>query len=185
MDDTTNTHVEMSENRQRIHELCSDVSPEGLRKADSILQSTDGAILVALLLQDPELTRTAVRMGVDIGAPFGGTDKVLLNLIADRKRSAERKLANLLQAGWPPDFPEESGRTALMWAAQQWSAMNRDRVRCLIEFGADPECTDDKGRTAYDYAGHAMAKYIRKLVDERQKSVADSGGQAEPVTISA
>ena len=91
----------------------------------------------------------AISNGFDVGAPYGGRDKFLIELVTTAGRAAIEQFEALLKAGWPVDQQtEQDGVTALMVVAERFTAANRDRVMRLMQHGADPHQPDLADYTA-------------------------------------
>lgn len=152
----------------RMATLCLDESKEALKIANNMLQGQNGKELTDKLLTNSTLLAMAIKNGFDIGAPYGGRDQLLIQLVSTPGRAAVEQFETLLDAGWPVDLPSEAtGATALMAAAQRYTAANRERVQRLLERGADPRLKDKEGKSALDRAPVAMRKFIEEMLTKR------------------
>ena len=164
----------------RMATLCLDDSQEARKVANNMLQGQNGKQLTDKLLTNSTLLAMAIRNRFDIGAPYGGRDQLLIQLVSTPGRAAVEQFETLLDAGWPVDLPsEESGVTALMAAAERYTAANRERVQRLLERGADPQQKEKEGKTALDRAPAAMRKFIEELLTKRTSKRQAENGAAQ------
>lgn len=152
----------------RLASLCLAGDAEACTIANNLLQGQNGRALADKLLTNGTLLAMAIANGFDIGAPYGGRDQFLIQLITTPERSALEQVETLLQAGWPVDTAtEQNGTTALMIAAERFTAVNRERVARLMHYGADPHLQDKEGKSALERAPAAMRQYIEELQQKR------------------
>lgn len=160
----------------RLATLCLAGDAESRKVANNLLRGQNGRALTDKLLTNVTLLAMAISNEFDIGAPYGGRDRFLVELVSTPGRQAVEQFEALLDAGWPIDMvTEENGTSALMVAAERFTAANRDRVMRLIQRGADPHLKDKEGRSALDRAPVAMRKYIQELLEK----LAESGSPAD------
>ncbi|HEX6549257.1 MAG TPA: ankyrin repeat domain-containing protein [Gammaproteobacteria bacterium] len=160
----------------RLATLCLAGDAESRKVANNLLRGQNGRALTDKLLTNVTLLSMAIVNDFDIGAPYGGRDRFLVELVSTTGRQAVEQFEALLDAGWPVDLvTEENGTSALMVAAERFTAANRDRVMRLIQRGADPHLKDKEGHSALDRAPVAMRKYIHELLEKR----AESGSPAD------
>ncbi|HET7649581.1 MAG TPA: ankyrin repeat domain-containing protein [Gammaproteobacteria bacterium] len=152
----------------RLATLCLASDDKSRKDANNMLRGQNGRALTDKLLTNVTLLSMAIANDFDIGAPYGGRDRFLVELVSTPGRQAIEQFEALLDAGWPVNLAtEENGTTALMVAAERFTAANRDRVMRLIERGADPHLKDKEGRSTFDRAPVAMRKYIDELLEKR------------------
>jgi len=63
-------------------------------------------------------------------------------------------ITTLVKSGAVLDGQDESGRTALMWAAA--ANRNPEVIVALLKIGANPKIRSNEGQTAFDYAKYNM-----------------------------
>lgn len=159
----------------RLATLCLSGDDESRKIANNMLHGQNGKELTDKLLTNSTLLAMAIAHGFEIGAPYGGRDQLLIQLVAQPGREAIEQFETLLDAGWPVDLPsEQSGVTALMVAAERFTAANRDRVARLIQHGADPYLKDREGKTAFDRAPVAMRTFIEEQVAKKRAEQASN-----------
>jgi hypothetical protein len=157
----------------RLATLCLAGDAEALNVANNMLRGQNGRELTDKLLTNNTLLSMAIVNGFDIGAPYGGRDKFLIELVTTAGRAAVEQFETLLEAGWPVDLAtEQDGITALMVVAERFTAVNRDRVMRLMQHGADPHLKDKTGKSALDRAPVAMRQYIKELMEKRAEAAA-------------
>jgi ankyrin repeat protein len=152
----------------RLATLCLAGDAEARNVANNLLRGQNGRELTDKLLTNITLLSMAIVNQFDIGAPYGGADQFLIELVTTPGRLAVEQFETLLAAGWPVDTAtEQNGTTALMAVAERFTAVNRDRVMRLMQHGADPNLKDKAGQSALDRAPVAMRKYIEELLEKR------------------
>lgn len=152
----------------RLATLCLAGDDKSRKDANNMLRGQNGRALTDKLLTNVTLLSMAIANEFDIGAPYGGRDRFLVELVSTSGRQAIEQFEALLDAGWPVNLAtEENGTTALMVAAERFTAANRDRVMRLIERGADPHLKDREGLSTFDRAPVAMRRYIEELLEKR------------------
>ena len=168
----------------RLATLCLEGTAEALKIANNMLQGQNGKELTDKLLTNSTLLAMAIVNGFDLGAPYGGRDQLLIQLVNTPGRAAVEQFETLLDAGWPVDMPsEETGITALMSIAERYTAANRERVQRLLAHGADPHLKDKDGKTALDRAPVAMRKFMEELLEKRaQQEAEQASGQPDSNT---
>lgn len=160
----------------RLATLCLDGTPDARKIANNMLQGQNGKELTDKLLTNGTLLAMAIINGFDIGAPYGGRDKFLIELVTTAGRAAIEQFEALLKAGWPVDQQtEQDGVTALMVVVERFTAANRDRVMRLMQHGANPHLKDNAGQSALDRAPVAMRQYIEELIEKRAENGDDAG----------
>ncbi|MGH8370456.1 MAG: hypothetical protein ACRESC_05690 [Gammaproteobacteria bacterium] len=164
----------------RLATLCLAGDAEALTVANNMLRGQNGRELTDKLLTNSALLSMAIKHGFDIGAPYGGSDQLLLQLVTTAGRPALEQFETLLDAGWPVDMPtEQNGTTALMVLAERFTAVNRERAARLMEYGADPNRKDKAGKSALDRAPIAMRHYMEELLAKRAEQNAPTSEATE------
>ncbi|HET7922491.1 MAG TPA: hypothetical protein VFM15_07025 [Gammaproteobacteria bacterium] len=164
----------------RLASLCLAGDEQARMDANNMLRRQNGRELTDKLLTNATLLALAITHGFDIGAPYGGSDQLLLQLVTTPGRPAVEQFETLLEAGWPVDLPtEQNGITALMVLAERFTAVNRERVARLMEYGADPHLKDKEGKSALDRAPVAMRRYMEELLEKRAEQDAPAGEATE------
>jgi|GEM_PF-3097404 len=117
-----------------------------------------------------DLLEAIFRLGFSEAAVPGG-----LLTVAVRTESL-RSVRALVALGVPVDRPDASGKTPLMWASRYDDGYV---AAFLLDAGADPQLTDDSGRTALDYARFHEAHDVRAVIETHVRRAAVGGAQPQ------
>ena len=79
----------------------------------------------------------------------------------------------LLELTWDIDSRDETGRTALSYAAANMHYEAEKLVQRLLEAGADPDCKDNLGKTPLLYAVENFSEYTHAKVHTLLQAGAD------------
>ena len=136
-----------------------------INKSADGLYPLDKAIDFELARNDYDefvLLNLLVKAGIDLNVDRGDGQSYLLICIEYNEDNSLKLAEALIKSGADVNLQDDSGMTALMYAAQ--SDANLSLLNELIDADADRNLKDNNGRTAYSYALEAGNEEAAKII---------------------
>ncbi len=145
---------------------------------DILLGGPHAQAVVLAILDVAEAARAAQRRDLPLWKPFGPKENFLYELVTDRTDLGVRRVQNLLDAGWNPNYAVEgTQRTALMQVTNAWNPTNRHLAAMLLAAGADPDARSAGGQTALDFAPVSMRNFVQTFMRDIEQDTTNRTGQ--------
>lgn len=140
----------------KLNEDTLDLLPILLEAGVDVNQLADNGDTALLLATDPKYprpndARLLLEAGADPSVPKRAKQDGLISWSRISKMDTQ-VLITILSVGTDPNEADDNGMTALMRVS--WAGYHVDKLKVLLDHGANPEAVNDKGQTALTLAVH-------------------------------